>query len=375
MKSEKRTLIVFLLITSLSFSLLGPVVISSQEFGDENINGQIGGPSENNPGQIGPGGQDNTQNSQSRYQYQVQEMTIEGEGNCTRIRSRYGEAPADEMLDIFFSIDTAPVFLLSFSSTQIGNTNEQHFRLIVERLIEYIDRNANGQYDNNDAVVSTIDFSNVTFANITYTSTITSEGGRMTIIRTNTLDDLFGIVIYVTDKKTSFMNSTITPKEIKFDFNIRDYPFMNQASQLALQSLVETPFTITTQQRTYDQVDHDNLQESKMNITSSSRNGFFSWVNNAIVDNVSKPVNVAVISKTEQTFYEGEQSSFTQAQVIFSYARGKNILHDPKIGVFSVLGTILPSVLQVEYLSVIYLIACLISGVVFYGVIHYRKKV
>jgi len=382
MNSQKRTIIAFLLIGSLSFSVLGSLAVSSEELGDGNTNtqtgyateGQTGNLSENDPGKPGPGEQDETTDPQPRYRYQVQEMTIVGEGTSTRIRSRYGENASEEIVDFFFSIDGAPTFQLSFSSQQTGYINEQHFRLIVEQLIEYIDMNANGRYDTNDVVVSAIEFSNMTFTNITYTSTTTPEGGRITIIRTDTLDQLFTISIYVSDKKTSFMDTTIAPTEIKFDFGILDYPFMNQASQLALQTLVETPFMITTQQRTYDAEEHTNAKESTMNISSAGRFGFFSWVNDAIVDTTSKPVNVTVISKTEQTFYEGGQNSFTQAQVIFSYARGQSILHDPKIGVIPVLGTILPSVLQMEYLSVLYLIACVVSGVVFYGVVYYRKK-
>ncbi len=382
MNSQKRTIIAFLLIGSLSFSVLGSLAVSSEELGDGNTNtqtgyateGQTGNLSENDPGKPGPGEQDETTDPQPRYHYQVQEMTIVGEGTSTRIRSRYSENASEEIVDFFFYIDGAPTFQLSFSSQQTGYINEQHFRLIVEQLIEYIDMNANGRYDTNDVVVSAIEFSNMTFTNITYTSTTTPEGGRITIIRTDTLDQLFTISIYVSDKKTSFMDTTIAPTEIKFDFGILDYPFMNQASQLALQTLVETPFMITTQQRTYDAEEHTNAKESTMNISSAGRFGFFSWVNDAIVDTTSKPVNVTVISKTEQTFYEGGQNSFTQAQVIFSYARGQSILHDPKIGVIPVLGTILPSVLQMEYLSVLYLIACVVSGVVFYGVVYYRKK-
>lgn len=382
MNSKKRTIIAFLLIGTLSFSVLGSLAVSSEELEDGNTNTQIvyntegetGNLSENELGKPGPDEQEGTTDPQPRYRYQEQEMTIEGQETSTRIRSRLGENTSEEIVDFFFSIDGAPTFQLSFSSQQTGYVFEQHFRLVVEQLIEYVDINGNGRYDTNDVVVSAIEFSNTTFTNITYTSTITPEGGRITIIRTDTLDQLFTIIIYVSDKKTSFMNTTIAPTEIKFDFGILGYPFMNQSSQLALQTLLETPFMITTQQRTYASEEYTNAKESTMNISSAGRFGFFSWINDAIVDTVSKPVNVTVISNTEQTFYEGGQSSFTQAQVIFSYARGQSILHDPKIGVIPVLGTILPSVLQMEYLSVLYLIAIVISGIVFYGVVHYRKK-
>jgi len=94
----------------------------------------------------------------------------------------------------------------------------------------------------------------------------------------------------------------------------------------------------------------------------------------AIVDNTAYPVNVTVLSETEQTFTGNNQETYSQTQVIFSYPRGEIIVHDPKVGVIDILQNIVSSALQLEYLSTIYLLSCIISAIVFYGVIRYRKK-
>ncbi len=399
MKSQKRSIIVVFLMISLGFSLLSPFVGATDGFGDQNSNSpggssqdqqqgpgtpgqggssgenQSGGNAQNGSGQGGTRNQSNTSGQKPRYRYQTRKMNIQGEGNYTRIRSQYRQNATEETFEIFFSINKAPSFELSFLSDQIGGVAKHHFSLVVEQLIEYVDTNLNGRYDSFDVVVSTVEFSNVSFSNITYENITTSEGNMVTIIETHTLDDLFTIFIYIADTNTSIFNTTITPQEIKFDFNIHQYPYVNQSSQLALRTCVDTPFSVIAQQNASIEQQRLTAQESRLNISSANNFGFFSWVADAIVDTIQTPVNVSVVSQTQQTFSQDNQSSFTQAEVIFSYARGESILHDPKIGVISILGPLLPSVIPMEYLSVVYLIACLISAVVFYGIIYFRKKV
>jgi len=299
---------------------------------------------------------------------------MEGAGNYTRIRSQCRNNATQEAFEIFFTIDTAPTLQLSYIPTLNASIEQRHFNLIVEQLIEYNDMNTNGKYDGADAIVSSLLLSNVTFTNITYTNSTTADGKTFTIIETHTLDGLFTILIYLVSERTTFLNNTITQKEIKIDFKITDYPFMNQTSNLALITQVETPFVITPEQYTYDERQGTASHESGLNISSPNRSGFFTWANQVIVDDITHPVNVTVLSQSEQTFTGNAQESNTQSQVIFSYPRGKTIVHDPKIGVVELLGGVIPAVLQYEYLSVIYVIACILSAIVFYGIVYYRKK-
>ena len=396
MKTQKKVMIVFIIIISVFFTYFTPMVSAverlgpddqnqnktgnlsgNQERGPENNNNQMSpganqteGKNQSGLGRPGYGNENNTAGSQYRYQYQRRYINIDGEGNFTRIRSQYRNNNTEEHFEIFFNIDDAPTLKLLYNAT----TNIHHFNLVIDQLVEYNDINKNGKYDDSDIVVSNLLFSNVTFSNITYTNSTTPEGQTITILETHTLDNLFSIVIYVASEQTSLLNYIITPEEIKIDFNIIGYPFVNQTSQLALINRIETPFCITSELSTYDEKQGRANQESGLNISSGSHRGFFSWANSAIIDNTSRPVNVTVLIETEQTFTRNTQETITQSRVIFSYPRGEIISHDPKVGVLDILQEIIPSVLQFEYLSAIYLITCVISAIIFYGIIRYRKK-
>ncbi|MBN2599127.1 MAG: hypothetical protein JXA75_01200, partial [Candidatus Thermoplasmatota archaeon] len=353
-----------------------------QQQGGANTTGQMSGPfgnqsGENNQNYSNQQGGNSTADDnrqQYRYRYQRRYTIMDGTGNYTRLRSHCRDNATGEVFEIIFTIDTVPTLQLSYVPTLDATGSHHHFLLTIEQLIEYNDVNSNGKYDHTDVILSSLLMSNATFSDITYTNRTTPEGIPLTIIETHTLDHLFSIVIYLVSERTSFSNNTITQKEIKIDFVITDYPFTNQTSQLALITQVETPFNLTTQQNTYDEKQGTATQESGLNISSANRSGFFTWANNAMVDNKTYPVHVTVISNTEHTFNGNNQNTYTQTQVIFSYPRGENIVHDPKIGVIDVLAGILPSVLQFEYLSVVYLIACLVSAIVFYGIVYVRKN-
>jgi len=111
MKTQKNTLVVFLLIISVIFTYFSPLVFAAEGPGNQNesgqgdssgahhqgspnATGQMGGPGRNQTGgqnQSGPGygNGNNTAGAQHRYQYQRQYMNINGTGNCTRVRSQY----------------------------------------------------------------------------------------------------------------------------------------------------------------------------------------------------------------------------------------------------------------------------------------------
>ena len=298
---------------------------------------------------------------------------MDGAGNYTRIRSQCRENNTNKAFEIFFTIDQGPSLELSYLPNLNASTGQHHFNLSIEQLIEYNDLNKNGQYDKADSIASSIDLSTLTFSNMTYTNMTTSTGQHYTSVETHTVDNLFSITSYVVSDETLLFNTTITQKEVKIDFTITDYPFVNQTSQLALITRLQTPFVISAEQETSDEKQGIALQESGLNISSATHSGFFTWANEATADNITHPVHVTVVSETEQTFSGDNQDKTSQTQVIFSYPRGDIIVHDPKIGVLDVAG-ILPTVLQTEYLSLLYLFACLISGIVFYGIVYVRKK-
>jgi hypothetical protein len=399
MKQQKRTtVIIFLLLISLVLTCFAPLVSAQGGNGNQYMGGQGnssgtqqqgppdtttdtggfggkqgGGYNQNDSGQQGGYHQNSSDGHQYRYRYQRRYTIMDGASNYTRIRSQCQENTSKEAFEIFFTIDTAPTLQLSYIPTVNATSGQRQFSLIVEQLVEYHDKNSNGKYDQNEDILSSLNMSNITFTNITYTNSTASDGKTVTRIETHTPDSIFSIDIYFVNERTLYLNSTLTSKEIKIDFKITNYPFMNQTSQLALITQVKTPFMINPEQTTYDEQQGFAAQESGLNISSANHSSFFTWANEVIVDNTSYPVNVTVLSETQQTFMGNTEEISTSTQVIFSYPHGKSIIHDPKIGIADLLQSLVPSAMQLEYLSVIYVVACLVSGIIFYGVIRYRK--
>lgn len=390
MKEQKKAFVVFLLTSVVLLTCLSPVVIAEGESGNQNIYGpgnqggqhdnssngmnqMGGGASQNGSGQQGGHNQNSSGEKQFRYRYRKGNTIMDEAENYTRIRSQYRGNNPNEAFEIFFTIDHGPALELSYLPTLNSSTGQHQFSLSIEQLIEYNDLNKNGHYDKTDSIVSSFNLSTLPFSNMTYTNKTTNDGTLFTSVETHTLDNLFSITSYVVSEKTSLFNTTITQKEVKIDFTITDYPFVNQTSQLALITHVQTPFFVSAEQVTSDEKQGIAMQESGLNISSLNHSGFFTWSNEVIVDNETHPVQVTVVSETEQTFSGDNQETATQTQIIFSYPRGEIIVHDPKVGVIELAG-ILPAVLQSEYISLLYLFACLISGIVFYGIVYVRKK-
>jgi hypothetical protein len=398
MKTQNTIILAFLFAFCMMLPCIAPLGCASGGNGNQNPNGSgapQGGPPQgpnNSPtgtGQQGTthGGNGNqsdpqssgygTQNTgggyQHRYRYQKRTMNIDGEGNRTQIRSQYQNNDTQEAYEIVFTIDAAPTLRLAFLSDANMTDNHVHFSLVVDELIEYYDGNGNGRYDGNDTLVHILDLSNASFSNITYTNTTTPDGSPAIIMETHTSDGIFTIRLYLVSNQSSFFNTILTPEEIKIDFEIQEYPFMNQSTLLALSTHVESPYTITPTSTTSDEQHHIATQESELNISSADHSGFFSWANEVIVDNVSHPVNTTVVSETEQVFSGNDNHQESHTQVIFSYPQGKSIVHDPKIGVVSLLGIILPEI-ATGFLITIYLLTCVIAAIAFYVVIYLRKK-
>jgi hypothetical protein len=393
MKTQNRTAVVLLLIISVTLTSTAPLAVAQGGNGKQNTGGQdssanqgpstTAGGSGGGPGGQGPGSQEGPGDSQGndsghqyryRYQYQRRNVDIDGNGNHSWIRSQCRDNSTKETFEISFSVDTTPTLQLSFLPDINATTGQNQFILVIEQLIEYIDRNANGKYDGSDTIFSVVYFENETFTNITYTNSTASDGSVINVIETHTTDNLFSLIIYVVGEKTSVFNNIVTPKEVKIDFEIADYPFENQTSGLALLASLTTPFKIAPEQTTYDEEHGTASHESGVNVSSANRSGFFTWTDFAMVDNQSLPVNVTVVSTTEQTFTEGTENDSIQTHLFFSYPRGQRIVHDPKIGIVDLLSAVLPSASQGEYITVIYLATLAISGILFYGIVLVRKK-
>jgi hypothetical protein len=154
----------------------------------------------------------------------------------------------------------------------------------------------------------------------------TEYGQTVRAIEVESLDGHFMLRVYAADTNVSMGPNTLTPKKIKFDFEIRDYPFEENGTKVAL---VGGLVRYSEQHRfTYrHQWDQPGAPSSGMDLGDGEgrRRAYFSWMNQASVDGENCSVNASLIRNEL-----GVVSGFA-----LSYERGDLIVHDPDLGVFT----------------------------------------
>jgi hypothetical protein len=211
---------------------------------------------------------------------------------------------------------------------QDNKTENLELRVTISTIIEYVDVDRNGVFDEvSDAVIQTIpvipssriDF----FDNFEY-----SEMNEVPYVVTfvNTTDhDFFDIIIHVTEDSWSVSGVELTPLQLKIDYLLTDFPYMNDSSDLAIHVDYDSGQAVETLLQNETQDEQDNRSQNELGLVSSLNDmkdtikGFFSWSEHAEVDGFTVPVNYTYIAENGQ-------------EVIFSYPRGTRILHDPKLG-------------------------------------------
>ena len=123
-------------------------------------------------------------------------------------------------------------------------------------------------------------------------------------------------------------SSLIQPNSLKYSVEIQNYSYISTNSQLALEMNFKSD--LQSNKISHDTEDYKNgytnKPESGVNFGNGSATGFFSWTDNYSVDGVMKPI----ITSTSVSV-DNEDSS--QNALFFSFAHGKNIFWDPKVGV------------------------------------------
>lgn len=127
---------------------------------------------------------------------------------------------------------------------------------------------------------------------------------------------------YVTPIPLTVAGVPLAPTEAKYDIIIRDYAWSAGASRLALE----------TRMRTRLEADYDEADEGQPGIEFGAGHvaGFHRWLNMTEVDGRIEPVGATVLT---QKTTQGEEGLDAESVVVFSYAQGASITHDPSFGV------------------------------------------
>jgi len=182
-------------------------------------------------------------------------------------------------------------------------------------MVEYIDSDKSGNLTGEDARVQTLDLEELSYSG-PEVSTITSVDGetgyRFELI--GTLDDFeFNITAVLFSSYALVDNTLVSPTETKITIGIRNFPFEDDTSALALQSKATSKMEIEKE---------DETTESEIKVKSAIAEGYFSWESWAIADDVNRAVNHSFTKTDHGTL------------INLCYPQGSTIIHDPKLGVW-----------------------------------------
>ena len=243
-------------------------------------------------------------------------------------------------------------FKVEFETESATNETEREFEVDFSELVEYLDINDNGVYDEeNDTEIQTVVLDS--FEPIVYTIENTTDG-PVHIFDVLTTDGVFGTRIYATGDFTEINGSVVAPTQVKIDVMILNFNFTEVDSQLALKVELSTSLETSYDDETEDEEDGRASDEASVDVQMTDLNGFFSWKESAEIDGVTHSVNSSI-----------HEASATEQEIYLNYPQGDEIIHDPKIGFENLLlaGTA-PLVIS-EYVPIIAaVVAIAIIGVI-----------
>ncbi len=245
-----------------------------------------------------------------------------------------------------------------------GSEFELEFSIEFQEIVEYVDTNENGIFDSErDFTVQILlldDFSPINYSIID----ITNETS-LSYLRIATKDNNFTTHIYISEEFSVINETIITPNQIKINIEINEFNFLDNSSQLALYTKLNSGLEFENDEETEDEKEGYTFDEQSVSTTINKYTGFFSWKENATIDDVSQEV---LISMLEVDDYDEDEQ-----KIYINYQRGDHIFHDPKVGIeglWRLKGAFLP----LTMIIVLILIIGAISASLVYSVYHYTHS-
>ncbi len=244
-------------------------------------------------------------------------VTITNSSNTAQIKSilKYSDQKDDITMDIS-AINSFFVKGLYKSHTLFTQINLE-FQITIYSIVEFIDENDNGIYEpdiDQEIQEMVLDSWN----DISY---VNSSAHIFTI---TTTDDVFLVRIFAVEGYTDVNGTIIAPAEIKIDFEIHNFPFINDTSLLALETKFQTNALFQIREETRGEDEGYAENEDSIELESKSAVGYFAWAKNASADGVE----IDVLSSPVKAEGSGKF-------MYLNYPHATHIIHDPKIGFVS----------------------------------------
>ena len=234
------------------------------------------------------------------------------------------------------------------SETETDETEielEIEFKVEFKDLIEFVDTNADGLYTKDvDEEIQKYRLDD--FSPIGYFPQIQPDNSTLHYFNVSTTDGVFTAHIFIAGEFMDLESTILTPTQVKIDLEILNFPYMNDSSQLALYTKLESEFEIEEEDVTEDELLGFASDESGL---QSIMNGFragFSWAEFADVDGIQMPVYVTSPVDVDPDDDEDDHEDEDDEKIYIIYPRGDHIYHDPKIGVLGIMADPEPSFLE-----------------------------
>ena len=205
---------------------------------------------------------------------------------------------------------------------------ELEFKVVFKSLIEFVDLDGNGIYNSdNDTEIQEYKFEE--FNPIEYTPILQPDNSTLHYLNISTVDNVFTAHLFVVGEFMDFNSTILTPSEVKIDIEISDFPYLNDSSQLAVYTKLETDYELEVDDETEDE--ENGYVENESGLVTSM-NGFiasFTWAETALIDGTVMDVSTTPI--------DTDDIDSNAEKMYIVYPRGTHIYHDPKIGMVGIL--------------------------------------
>ncbi len=300
-----------------------------------------GGNGGNGPG---PGGPD-------------REVDVDVEPKRARIRSTVqgsdGGQGGGDALDYEIEAGEGLTVQMQYRNQAEAQAANVQMKVTFQRMVEYEDKDGNGQLGPGDEVVTTYDLEGTGWDDLEHVDETAEDGRMMHRITARTSDGVFAMVTRTTETRAQTSSGEVSPNLMKIDLVVEDFPWTRTTTRLALEAKVEAHGPVTT---VSDPARRAYMVEGESGIESDVDGdvGFYTWMHSYQLDGEEGQVRAQVTGDGDGT------------RLTFNYAQGDSIVHDPKLGVplvdeglFDVMERLLP------YLAVMGLSAMVIGAAVY----------
>jgi hypothetical protein len=202
------------------------------------------------------------------------------------------------------------------------------FKVVFKSLIEFVDMDGNGIY-NSDNDTEIQEYKLDDFNPIEYTPEIQPDNSTFHYLNISTVDYVFIAHLFIAEEFMDLSTTILSPAKIKIDIEISNFPYLDDASQLALYTKLEAKYELEENDVTEDE--ENGYVENESGIVTSM-NGYmadFTWAETALIDGTEMSVSTTPI--------DTDDIDPDDDKIYIIYPRGTHIYHDPKIGMVGIL--------------------------------------